>query len=124
MVLEELAQHDITFEDLNVFLEIGNAEAIVQTVAAGYGVAFVSMLAARCALERGSVVSVKLSGGYLRRKVYMIRLSPDVPHRPQEVFWSFVHDPMNADLLRLPSTVGGVEPSPAPSESAARVIRV
>lgn len=105
VVLEELAQHDISLEDLNIFLEIGNAEAIVHTVAAGYGVAFVSALAAKCALTQGRVVSVKLSGRNLRRKIYMIRLSLDVPHRPQEVFWSFVHDPANADLLRMPMSV-------------------
>jgi len=40
VVLEELAQYDITLEDLNIFLEIGSTEAIVHTVAAGYGIAF------------------------------------------------------------------------------------
>ncbi len=105
VVLEELAQYDITLEDLNIFLEIGSTEAIVHTVAAGYGIAFVSTLAARCALTQGRVASVKLSGKNLRRKVYMVQLSLDVPHRPQEVFWSFVHDPANADLLRMPTTV-------------------
>ena len=35
VVLTELAKHDISLEDLNVSLELGNAEAIVRTVAAG-----------------------------------------------------------------------------------------
>ena len=34
VVLTELAKHDISLEDLNVSLELGNAEAIVRTVAA------------------------------------------------------------------------------------------
>ncbi len=101
VMLDELAKHDITMDDLSVFLELGNAEAIVKTVAEGYGVAFVSTLAAACPMEIGSVVEVPVAGLDLRRKIYMLRKSLDTPHRPQEVFWSFVHDPGNVDLLRL-----------------------
>lgn len=42
----ELARHDITEDDLDIFLELGNAEAIVRTVQEGFGVSFVSHLAA------------------------------------------------------------------------------
>jgi DNA-binding transcriptional LysR family regulator len=101
VMLTELAKHDITLDDLNVFLELGNAEAIVRTVAAGFGVSFVSTLATDCAVERGYVVEVAVAGLELKRKIYMVRCSLDEPSRPQEVFWSFVHDPANADLLRL-----------------------
>ena len=52
-MLAELGKHDITLDDMDIFLEIGNAEAIVKTVEAGFGVSFVSHLAAACALERG-----------------------------------------------------------------------
>lgn len=102
VMLTQLAQHDITLDDLNVFLELGNAEAIVRTVAAGFGVSFVSTLATTCPIERGHVVEVPIAGLELRRTIYMIRRSLDVPNRPQEVFWGFVHVPANADLLRLP----------------------
>jgi DNA-binding transcriptional LysR family regulator len=101
VMLTELAQHDITLDDLNVFLELGNAEAIVNTVAAGFGVSFVSTLATACPLGRRQVVEVPVAGLELRRTVYMIRRSLEVPNRPQEVFWSFIHDPSNVDLLRL-----------------------
>ena len=102
VVLEELAKNEITLDDLTVFLELGNAEAIVRTVAAGYGVAFVSTLAAECPLARGQIGSVAVAHLNLRRTIYMVRKSLDVSHRPQEVFWGFVHDPVNADLLQLP----------------------
>jgi DNA-binding transcriptional LysR family regulator len=115
VVLEALAQYDISLEDLNVFLVVGSSEGIVSTVAAGYGVAFVSALAAECPLARGSVVGVKLSGMELRRKIYMVRLSLDDPSRPQEVFWSFVHDPANEALLRSPFRVGSVTCCPEAS---------
>ena len=100
-MLTELAKHDITLDDLNIYLEMGNAEAIVRTVAAGFGVSIVSTLATACPLERGGVVEVPVAGLELRRTIYMIRRNLDGPNRAQEAFWSFVHDPDNADLLHL-----------------------
>jgi DNA-binding transcriptional LysR family regulator len=106
VMLEQLSKHDISIDDLNLFLELGNAEAIVETVAAGFGVAFVSRLATACPLEVRNVVEVPVSGLNLKRKIYMVRKQIDTPnHRPQEVFWSFVHDPANLDLLRLARVV-------------------
>lgn len=101
IVLSELAKYDISLEDLNTFMEIGNAEAIVRTVAAGYGVSFVSKLAAACALERGHVVEVPLEGMNLVRKIYMVRRKLDTSSRPADAFWSFIHDPSNKDLIEL-----------------------
>ncbi len=102
VVLEELAKHDISLEDINVFMELGNAEAIVRTVAAGYGVGFVSTLAATYPLERGNVIDLPVDGLNLERTIYMVRNGLGEAHRPRDAFWSFVHAPENADLLRLP----------------------
>jgi len=104
VMLTQLAQHDITLDDLNIFLELGNAEAIVKTLVAGFGISFVSTLATACPLDHGYVVEVPVAGLELRRTIYMIRRSFEVPNRPQEAFWNFVHDPANADLLRLAET--------------------
>jgi len=101
VMMEELAKHDIALDDLNIFLELGNAEAIVKTVSEGYGVAFVSTLAGTCPIETGSVIKVTVAVLDLHRKIFMLRKSLDTPHRPQEAFWSFVHDSANTDLLRL-----------------------
>jgi len=101
IMLAQLAKFDIGLDDLNIFMELGNAEAIVRTVASGYAVSFVSTLASACPLERGQVTNVKVKGLDLHREVYMIRKRLDEPNRAHEVFWSFVHDPSNADLLRL-----------------------
>jgi LysR family transcriptional regulator, transcriptional activator of the cysJI operon len=101
VMLAELARHDISVDDLDVFLEVGNAEAIVETVAAGYGVSFVSRLAAASALKLGKVVEVPVLDLNLRRKIYMVRKEIETRSRAQEVFWSFIHDPANADLLQL-----------------------
>lgn len=101
VVLTELAKHDISLDDLNIFLELGNAEATVRTVAAGYGISFVSTLATACPLERGNVIDIHVNGLNLQRKVYMVRKRISAPHRPRDVFWSFVHDSSNKDLLRM-----------------------
>jgi len=101
VMLSELARHDISLDDLNIFMQLGNAEAIVRTVAAGYGVSFVSTLATACPLERGNVVDVNIKGVDLERTIYMVRKRLDTAYRPQEVFWSFVHNPENKDILRL-----------------------
>jgi len=101
VTLTELGKHDIHLEDLNIFLEVGNAEAIVETVAAGFGVSFVSRLAASYALEMKRVVQIPLVGLDLQRKIYMVRRAMEVPNRAQEVFWGFVHDPSNLDILQL-----------------------
>jgi DNA-binding transcriptional LysR family regulator len=99
VMLTELGEHDIHQEDLNIFLEIGNAEAIVETVAAGFGVAFVSRLSAASVLQIRRVVEIPVAGLDLQRKIYMVRRAMEVPNRAQEVFWGFIHDPSNADLL-------------------------
>lgn len=97
----ELGKHDLDLNDLDVFLEVGNAEAIVKTVEAGFGVAFVSRLAAIWALERKTVVEIPVAGFDLHRKIYMIRKNLHRANRAMEAFWSYVHDPANADLLRM-----------------------
>jgi DNA-binding transcriptional LysR family regulator len=101
MMLSQLAKFDIHLDDLNVFMEMASAEAIVRTVATGYAVSFVSTLASACPLERGHVVDVQVKGMEMRRKVYMIRKRLEEPHRAQEVFWSFIHSPVNVDVLKL-----------------------
>ena len=102
VLLTELGKNDIHLDDLNIFLEVGNAEAIVETVAAGYGMSFVSRLSAACALAQRKVIQIPVAGLDLQRKIYMVRRAMNLPNRAQDVFWGFIHDPVNADLLRLP----------------------
>ena len=101
VVLSELAKFDINPADLNIFMELGNAEAIVHSVSDGYGVAFVSNLASTCPIERGRVTSIHVNGMELKRTIYMVRKASSNPHRPRDVFWSFIHAPENEDLIHL-----------------------
>lgn len=101
VLLAELAAHDIALDDLDVLIEVGSAEAIIAAVGGGVGVSFVSRIAAAYALAFECVVEVPVSGFDLRRKICMARRRLAVPSRAQDAFWGFIHDPSNADLLRL-----------------------
>ncbi len=99
VTLTELSKFDISLEDLNIFFEIGSAEGIMEAVSNGYGVSFVSELASKHLRELGRVVSVPVNGLNVRRTTYMARKRISAPHRPRDVFWSFIHAPENSDLL-------------------------
>jgi DNA-binding transcriptional LysR family regulator len=101
VMLAELGKHDISLDEMDISVEVGNAEAIVKAVEGGFGVSFVSRLAAAWALKLGHVVEVPVEGFDLRRRIYMIRKHIQAPNRAVEAFWGFVHDPDNEDLLRL-----------------------
>lgn len=100
-LLIELGKHSITLDALEVVLEVGNSEAIVKAVEAGFGVSFVSRLAAEWALGKGTVVEVPVTDFDLHRKIYLIRPEIQKPSRAIDAYWGFVHDPSNADLLHL-----------------------
>lgn len=100
-LLQALAVHDITYEDLNIAMEIGSAEAIVASVGAGIGVSFVSRMSAAYALGFECVVEVPVVGLEVRRNLYLLRHSLASPNRLQEVFCGFIHDPSHDDLYQL-----------------------
>jgi DNA-binding transcriptional LysR family regulator len=98
----ELSKHDIGLKDLNVLLEVGNAEAIVLSVAAGLGIAFVSKMASAYARAWGCVVDIPVNGLELQRRICIGRKTMGPPNRAMEAFWGFIHAPENDDLYKLP----------------------
>jgi DNA-binding transcriptional LysR family regulator len=96
-----LGMHSISLSSLAVAMEVGNSEAIVKAVEAGFGVSFVSRLAAEWALEKGTVVEVPVNDLELHREIYLIRPEIQRANRAIDAYWGFVHDPSNADLLRF-----------------------
>ena len=100
-MLSALAQHDITLSDLDIFLEVANAEAIVTAVTNNFGVSFVSRLASTYARAWGCVVEVPVCNLDLRRQLCMARCSTKAPNRAVDAFWSFGHHPSNKDLFEL-----------------------
>jgi len=99
----ELAKHDIGFSDLNMYMEVGNAEAITLAIAAGIGISFVSKMATTYARVWGCVVDIPVNGLELQRRICIGRRTLRQPNRAMDAFWGFIHTPENADLFELPS---------------------
>jgi DNA-binding transcriptional LysR family regulator len=97
----ELAKHDIALEELNILLEVGNAEAIVYSIASGLGISFVSKMSSACARAWGSVVDIPVNGIKLQREIYIGRKTLGYPNRAKEAFWHFIQSAENIDLLQL-----------------------
>ncbi len=95
----QLGQYDIGLNDLNILLEVGNAEAVVETVIAGYGISFVSRKAAVRAIQQGLVQEVNVRGIQLVRELHMVRQKLSAPNRARDAFWSFIHNEENKDLI-------------------------
>lgn len=101
VMLEGLEKHGISLDQLNVVMELGNAEAIEMAVEEGIGVAFVSRLAARKGLELKRVREVQVEGLTLWRPIFMACHSRRPATSAQLAFWEFVHEPKNEALLEL-----------------------
>jgi DNA-binding transcriptional LysR family regulator len=95
-----LLEHGVRLQDLNVVMELGNAEAIESSVEAGIGVAFLSWLVVQHHLDVGCLAEVKVEGLDLQRELYVIRHARRAPTRVQEAFWDFIHTVENRELLQ------------------------
>lgn len=97
----ELGKCGVSLKDLDIFLEIGSAEAITRAVASGIGIGFVSKISADHSLKCGSVVEVPIEGVNLIGRAFIVRRILNEPNRAVDAFWGFVHNPVNDDLLEL-----------------------
>ncbi len=100
-----LLEHGIRLHDLDVVMELGNAEAIEFSVEAGIGMAFVSRVVARRGIEAGHVAEVPIEGLHLMRRLHMICHSRRAQTRVQAAFWNFVHNSENKELLEMADQV-------------------
>ena len=70
-----LRQHKIEPAKLHVLAEMGSNEAVKQGVRGGLGVAVISGLSVTDEIERGNLVSLKLTGELLSRPFYLVQRS-------------------------------------------------
>jgi DNA-binding transcriptional LysR family regulator len=98
----ELAKHDISFDEMNVLMEVGSAEAIVSAVAGSVGASFVSRIASAYARVWGCVVEIPVEGLDLQRRICIARRKLSHPNLVRDAFWAFIHAPENKDILSLP----------------------
>jgi DNA-binding transcriptional LysR family regulator len=88
-VMEGLKHHNITMDNLNIVMELGNAEAIEMAVERGVGIAFVSEMSAARGLALGRIKKVKVDELDLRRTIYMARHIEFPFTRAQDLFWKY-----------------------------------
>lgn len=88
-VMEGLKPQNITLNNFNVIMELGNTEAIEMAVEHGVGIAFVSEMVAARGLALGRIKKVEMEGLDLRRTIYMARHIGSPFTRAQSLFWEF-----------------------------------
>jgi DNA-binding transcriptional LysR family regulator len=89
-VREALAQRNISTDELNILITLGNAEAIALAVQEGIGVGFVS----RMVVERicpGKVAEVKIRGLDICRDIYIGHNVRRPATGAQTAFWNFLN---------------------------------
>jgi len=88
-VFEALKHFGISGDDMNVVMELGNAEAIEMAVEEGIGIAFVSELVAARGLALGKVRQVEIEGLNVSQTVYLCRQMASIFTRAEARFWEF-----------------------------------
>ena len=88
-VMEGLKPQNITIENFNVVMELGNSEAIEMAVERNVGIAFVSEMVAARGLALGRIKKVNMEGLDMRRQIFMARHIGFPFTRAQSLFWEF-----------------------------------
>ncbi|HEY3374964.1 MAG TPA: selenium metabolism-associated LysR family transcriptional regulator [Candidatus Aquicultor sp.] len=86
-----LSAQGLNVDDLNVAMELGSTEAVINAVSAGLGASIVSKWAAERSLKLGEITTVKLPGPALTRDLYLV-VSKHAPTRSGQAFISFVDE--------------------------------
>ena len=81
-------------------LELGAAEGIVSAVEAGWGISWVSMVAAQRAFEMGKIRILEVEGLTLRRMIYLVSHRQRASSNAHLRFYEFVRSPAGQGILR------------------------
>ncbi|MBE0448078.1 MAG: LysR family transcriptional regulator [Actinobacteria bacterium] len=84
-----LTKHGLGIDELNIVMELGSTEAVVNAVSAGLGFSIVSRWAAERSLKLGELVTVKLPGPSIARDLYLV-VSKHASTRSAQAFLSFL----------------------------------
>jgi DNA-binding transcriptional LysR family regulator len=99
-LLEKLEQIGFKLDDLKVApIELGAAEGIIAAVEAGWGISWVSMVAAQRAFEMGKIRLVEVEGLNLRRMIYVVRHKQHASTRAHLKFYEFIGSPAGQAIL-------------------------
>lgn len=95
-----LAEKNIVISNLNIFITLGNAEAIALSVMEGIGVGFVSKMVVEH-LCKDKVKEIQIDGVEINRKIFIGRNVKRQNTNAQNKFWQFVvEETSNGRLIR------------------------
>ena len=99
-LLEKLEQIGFKLNDLKVApIELGAAEGIIAAVEAGWGISWVSMVAAQRAFEMGKIRLVEVEGLNLRRTIYLVSHRQRASTPAHLKFYEFIGSPAGQAIL-------------------------
>ena len=113
---DKLAWHDLSLDQLNVVMVLGNSEAIRMAVQEGIGVAFISGVVAVESIRSGSLVGVNVRGFDLTQTLYLARHTGRPPTSAQTAFWDYAFAAENRHLRELPGRPPSAPSAGAPAE--------
>jgi DNA-binding transcriptional LysR family regulator len=90
VLFDNLRQHGIDPENLNVVTELGDAEAVQMAVENGIGITFISEVMAARSLALGRVKKVEVDGFNLTQRIYIVRHVARAFTRAEAKLWEFV----------------------------------
>lgn len=102
VLFDNLRQHGIDPDNLNVVTELGDAEAVEMAVEKGIGITFISEVMAARSLALGRVKKIAVEGFNLNQQIYLIRQKSQTFTRAEARFWEFVQqnrETLAAELL-------------------------
>jgi DNA-binding transcriptional LysR family regulator len=100
-LLEKLEQIGFKLNDLKVApIELGAAEGIIAAVEAGWGISWVSRVAAQRAFEMGRIQLVEVEGLNLCRTIYLVSHRQRASTPAHLKFYGFVSSPVGQSILQ------------------------
>lgn len=96
LVIEnKLKEKGISPERLNIKLEMGSTEAVVNAVAAGLGISLVSHFAVKNRIQAGELVILRIEDFPPQRDIYFISRRNQMLSPPMKTFYGFLKDYFN-----------------------------
>ncbi len=102
VLFDNMRKHGIDPDNLNVVMQLGDAEAVQMAVEKGIGITFISEMMASRSLALGRVKQVKVEGFNISQSVYLVRHVARVFTHAETNLWEYVHKhrvELMADLL-------------------------
>ena len=99
---DKMHQHGIDPENLNVVMQLGDAEAVQMAVERGIGITFISEVMAARSLALGRVKKVVVEGFDLTQQVFLVRHVARLFTNAETKFWEYItlhHEELMSDLL-------------------------